>query len=556
MSTLGLNIIVGGNEEKELERCLKSYTQGDLLDELVVTQTFEDDKVRAVIEKYGARREFFAWNKNFSDARNYSFSKSTTEHILWTDSDDEVRPDDFKKLQELKSKISNYDIILLDYVYSHDEKDNAVLVLPRERIVRNCERIKWHDPIHEYLNMDVPPEKMLKTKIQIQHYRTKPYDPNRNLDALRIAYGDGSCSPRLKFYFGKELSDCGYWEEAVPVLEKYIEEAADFRDNQTVACIRMSKYYFDKNEFATAKTYAMKGIRFNSIYAENYVTLGTIFEIENDFDSAASYYKEALTKKLDGGMSQIVDFYGFIPAAKLAMLYFNKKDFEQSSKFCALALQHKSDNAQILELKKVIDNEVSRVAAGSTLKEEDIKNLKQFLDQLGFSMDLQKNTSSYADVRLAKVKVLDIVWLIPTLDITNPSTRIRRYNVSNKLHEIGVPSRIISDYYGKNVYELRNDIGGASVVVFTQYSSYDLELMKYLRSIGIKLVFDHCEGIFGYPGEHECMREAHMISCCSTKLAEMTNAHGMMHTFVLKDSVEEVSFKTPHKYKRDLELSL
>jgi tetratricopeptide (TPR) repeat protein len=114
----------------------------------------------------------------------------------------------------------------------------------------------------------------------------------------------------------------------------------------TVACIRLSKFYYDGKNYSAAKIYAMKGIRFNSIYAENYVTLGTIFEIENDTESAASYYKEALTKKLEGGMSQIVDFYGFIPAAKLALLYFSKKDYEESLKYCDRALQHKSDNVR------------------------------------------------------------------------------------------------------------------------------------------------------------------------------------------------------------------
>jgi len=536
---LGLNIIVGKGEEKELERCLKSCTQGELFDEMVVTQTFEDENVRAVIEKYGARREFFAWVKDFSLARNKSFSHSTSEMIIWLDSDDVIKPDDFKKLQELKPKIKDFDIVLIDYVYNHDERDNATLVLPRERIVRNCDYIKWHDPIHEYLNMDVPPNKILKTKIKIDHYRVKNYDPSRNLDALRLAYGEGKCSPRLKFYFGKELSDCGYWEEAIKVLEPYIEEGVDFRDNMTVACIRLSKYHYENKNYAAAKTYAMKGIRFNSIYAENYVTVATIFEIENDLDSAASYYKEALTKKLDAGMSQIVDFYGFIPAAKLAILYFAKKEYEECLKYCDIALQHKSDNVQIAELKKTVSIETERMKKGSTIREEDEARLRKMLEELDFKIDIQKNNHEYAEIRLSRIRKLEVVWLVPTLDLDNPSIRIRRYNVSKKMEELKVPSRIITNYYGRNVFDLRNEIGPATVVVFTQYSSFDLELMRHLKPLGIKTVFDHCEAIFGYPFEHECMIEADLVACCSTKLEELTNKNGVARTAVLKDAVEE-----------------
>jgi glycosyltransferase involved in cell wall biosynthesis len=546
---LGLNIIVGKGEEKELERCLKSCIQGDLFDELVVTQTFEDDAVRSVIEKYQARREFFAWVKDFAAARNYSFSKSTTRYIMWLDSDDEIKSEEFKKLQELKPKLYNYDIVLVDYVYNHDEKDNPMLVLPRERIVKNCDQIKWHDPIHEYMNMDVPPERVCKTKIRVDHYRTKPYDPNRNLDALRLAYKDGQCSPRLKFYFGKELSDCGYWDEAIKVLEPYLEEAADFRDNMTVACIRLSKYYYENKNYSAAKTYAMKGIRFNSIYAENYVTVGMVFEIENDPNSAASYYKEALTKTLEGGMSQIVDFYGFIPAAKLALLYFAKKDYEETLKYCDLALKHKSDNVQMMELRKTVSIELERSKRGRTIREEDEAKLVGVLESLNFKMEIQKNNQDFADIRVSRVKVLEVVWLIPGLDLDNPSTRIRRYNVSNKMEQLGVSSRIITGYYGKNVYELRNEIGSATVVVFTQYSQSELELMRHLRPLGIKVVFDHCEALFGYPFENECMAESDMIACCSTKLEELTKERGFSRTAVLKDSFEERTPNVPVVYE-------
>jgi len=148
---------------------------------------------------------------------------------------------------------------------------------------------------------------------------------------------------------------------------------------------------------------------------------------------------------------------------------------------------------------------------------------------------------------------LDVVWLIPQLDLDNPSIRIRRYNVSQKMIQLKIPNKIISNYYGKSVYDLRNEIGSATVVIFTQFGEFDLDLMKHLKPIGIKIVFDHCEALFGYPFEHECMREAHMIACCSTKLAELTNQQGMMHTTVLKDAVEEVKPKKRHIYRHPWE---
>jgi glycosyltransferase involved in cell wall biosynthesis len=536
---LGLNIIVGPEDKDVLDRCLRSC-QGDLFDEIVITMAMkeEDVGIRALAEGYGANVYFFKWVEDFSAARNYSFSKATTEYIFWLDSDDIIKSDQYEELLKIKPDIYKWDIIILNYIYTHDDKDKPVLVLPRERIVKKCDYISWHDPIHEYLNLNVPHNKLKKFNINVDHYRVKPHNPSRNIDALRKVYESDKCSERIKFYFGKELADCGYWEEALTVLEPYIKTGKDFADNLTTACIRLSRYYLDKSDYASAKNYAMEGIRFNSIYAENYVLLGTVYENEKDLDTAALYYKEALNKKLEGGMSQIVDFYGFIPSAKLALLYYGKKDLDNSLKYCEKSLTYKTEDKQMNELLKLIKLEQKRLSKGSVIPEEVLNGIKAYLMNINLEAQILCNNIDYCDLRLSRVIKLEVVWMIPVYDVFNPSIRIRRININNKLNEISIKSKIIRDYYDKNNYEIRNQIEDASVVIFTQYSEKDLEIIKYLRNIGIKCVFDHCEALFGFPFERECMEEVDLITCCSTKLMELTNEQGLMHTVSLKDAVE------------------
>ena len=551
---LGLNVIVGPDDKDVLERCLKSCV-GDLFDEIVITLSMpkDDPEIRAVAESYGAKTFFFKWVDDFSAARNFSFSNSTSHYILWLDSDDIIKPSEYQKLLELKPQIANWDIIIMNYVYSHDDKDNPVLVLPRERIVKNCDHIKWHDPIHEYMNLDVPHDRLKRVSINVDHYRIKSHNPARNIEALKKVYESGTCSERIKFYYGKELADFGSWEKAVSVLDPYIKKGADFADNLTTACIKLARYYMDKKDFSSAKSYALKGIRFNSIYAENYVILGSVFEHDGDHETAISYYKEALTKKLDGGMSQIVDYYGFIPAAKLALVYYAQKDYEKGMKYCSLALKHKPDNEQMVELYKLMTNEEERLSKGMTLKEEDISKIREILSKNDFSMNILKNNADFCDLRLKKIRNLKVVWLVPTVDSSNPSIRLRRLNICNQMVSMGIESTILTTYYGTNIFDLRNTIDDANVVIFTQFSKEDFELMKHLKSVGIKCVFDHCEAIFNFPFENECMGEADLITCCSTKLEEITNEHGFMRTTVLKDAVENIKFKVKHQYKRDWE---
>ena len=133
----------------------------------------------------------------------------------------------------------------------------------------------------------------------------------------------------------------------------------------------------------------------------------------------------------------------------------------------------------------------------------------------------------------------DIAWLIPVLDLSNPSIRIRRYNISNKMNFLGVRSKIISDYYGRTLGDIKEEIGDAKIVIITQCTERDLRIIQYLKAYNYKFVFDHCEAIFNLPHEASILSSVDMISCCSTLLRDLTRQHGFEHATVLKDAIED-----------------
>lgn len=545
---LGLNIIVGPKESEELERCLKSC-QGELFDEIVVTNTSGDKEVQEVIDKYADIKPFFAWVNDFSKARNYSFSHATTKFILWLDADDVIKPSNYKKLLELKKsgRLDTLDIALIDYVYYHDNEDKPVVVLPRERIVRNTSSLKWHDPIHEYINMDG--QRIERFPIRIDHYRTKPYDPNRNLSLLKQEYDKGGCSTRIKFYYGKELADNGNYDKAVPVLEDYVNIGQGFIDNLSVACIRLSRYYYHINrDLEAAKRYALKGIGFNSDYAEHFVMIGDIYAEKGEYESAIRYFKEALTKDLTGGMSQLVDYYGFIPSQKLAIIYSNNRNYKEAKKYSDIALSYKKEDS-VVELGKMIDRELEKISRGSVLNNEREKEVTELLQGKGYSVQVEENNYDFAFLKLTRDVEIEVVWMVPVEGQFDPAIRLRRLNIDAKLKELGYKSRIIKEYHGRSIYDIRNEVGDANVVVFSQYGEFDLELIKYFKSIGKKIVRDHCEGMFGFPFEDECFKEADVVTCCSTKLEQMTKDQGHNHTVVIKDAIEERKPIVAHNYE-------
>lgn len=140
-----------------------------------------------------------------------------------------------------------------------------------------------------------------------------------------------------------------------------------------------------------------------------------------------------------------------------------------------------------------------------------------------------------------------IAWMIPDLDLKNPSIRIRRYNVHLKLVSTGITSVVKSDYYTTPLYQLVGELMPFDIIIFTQIAQMDSVLMKLLKDIGKKIVFDHCEALFNIGAEDACMKTADKITCCSTHLAELTNSNGYANTVVLKDPLEEITVE--HKYE-------
>ncbi len=545
---LSLCLIVGPGEEKELKRCLDSC-KGNLFDEIAVTVAAPemDEKVKEVALQYTDNVTYFKWIKDFSAARNFNFSQAHYSTIFWTDSDDIITPENYKKFLNLKSTLYDFDMVLIQYNYAHDERNNPVVVLPRERIVRNCDRIKWHDRIHEYLNMDSSMKIKKEDDVFTDHYRVKPFDPHRNLDILEEEYNNPNCSARIKFYYGKELADTNDWDKAVPVLEDCLNTGDGFRDNLAIAAIKLSRYYFSKRDFGAAKATALKGISFSDSYAENQTLLGDVSWEQGDKDNAIRYFKEAMTKKFGAaGMSQIVEYYQFIPSWRLASIYLVQRDFNNALKYCNKALESKPDSKELKEMRSIIVKNSQVNQDNVVLKNEFKKSFEELAEKLHLKFEVEENGIEYAKILLKKDTSLNVTWFTAGFYLEDPSFRIRRYNVSNSLKEsIGVNSSLLPNYRGRNIYDIRNTVGDAKVLIFTCFGSEELELIKFFKGLGKKIVFDFNESIFGIPYQKEIFNECDAIVCCSVALAEITAQNGYSKIAVIRDPVERINEPKP-----------
>lgn len=86
-------VIITFNEEKNIERCIKSVT--DFADEILVVDSFSKDQTEDICKKYDVRfvRHSF---QGYIEQKNWALSQSTYDHVLSLDAD-EVVSEELKK---------------------------------------------------------------------------------------------------------------------------------------------------------------------------------------------------------------------------------------------------------------------------------------------------------------------------------------------------------------------------------------------------------------------------------------------------------------------------
>lgn len=152
MVSISLCMIVK-NEENVLKRCLDSIC--DLVDEIIIVDTGSTDSTKEIAKKYTDKLYDFVWTDDFSDARNYSFSKCTKDYIYVADADEYLDDNNRREFKILKDNLyPEIEIVQMMYeTISH----NTVLNINREyrpKLFKRLRQFVWINPIHETVRLD------------------------------------------------------------------------------------------------------------------------------------------------------------------------------------------------------------------------------------------------------------------------------------------------------------------------------------------------------------------------------------------------------------------
>ena len=210
MVSVSLCMIVK-NEADVLGRCLESVS--GLVDEIIIVDTGSADRTREIAARFTGKIFDFPWRDDFAAARNESFSHASMDYCLWLDADDVLLEADQAAFLALKEALDpSVSVVMAPYHTGFDENGHVTFSYYRERLIRNRAGMRWEGAVHEAI---APMGKILYADFAVTHRKTRPADPDRNLNIYRAQLAAGAeLEPRQQFYYGRELYYHRRWEEA------------------------------------------------------------------------------------------------------------------------------------------------------------------------------------------------------------------------------------------------------------------------------------------------------------------------------------------------------
>ncbi|GIP35603.1 glycosyltransferase [Paenibacillus sp. J2TS4] len=205
MIKLSLVMIVR-NEEKKLERCLKSVQA--LVDEIVIVDTGSEDSTLEIAKAYNVKLFQYPWNNHFSEARNFALSKSTGDWNLILDADEWVTKGNRQQLNTIMDNQQAIGRIRITSSFFDGEESYTHCYTSR-LIPRG---IFYKGRIHEQIDSALP---RVDCELEVAHdgyYKTDKSE--RNLALLLSEIQDYPDDPYLHYQTAKEYYGISDYENA------------------------------------------------------------------------------------------------------------------------------------------------------------------------------------------------------------------------------------------------------------------------------------------------------------------------------------------------------
>lgn len=347
--TITLAMIVK-NEQQVIERLLKSVYSA--FDQIVIVDTGSTDNTRKICAKYGTVYRY-KWTDNFSEARNFAFSKATCQYIMWLDADDIMDQSSIDKLKQWKSSSSNPDTVMAKYVAAKDINGDASVWYYRERIVRNCLLACWQGVIHEAI---APFGEVEYANFEVEHCPIAAHT-SRNLRIFRKMIKQGATlDERMTYYYARELYYKAYYSKALTVLKKFVKQPNAYYVDTIEAYKIICRIYMYKEKYRLAVKAVLDALLVDYPDAEQCCLLGDAFLQQNALECAKRWYVLALSCQ-NTNRGFVNNRYGFYyPLMQLCLTCDRLGQREQSYMYHKMVAQKYPDDPSVVYNEQYFQN--------------------------------------------------------------------------------------------------------------------------------------------------------------------------------------------------------
>jgi glycosyltransferase involved in cell wall biosynthesis len=305
------------NEEALLTRCLDSYQH--LYDELIIVDTGSIDRTKEIAAEYTDKIYDYAWNGDFSAARNFAFSKATCDYILSADADELLDLKNQQAFLSLKEVLlPEIDIVQMKYINS--KEFNTVYnaqVEYRPKLFKRLRTFQWISPIHETIRLEPI---VFDSDIEILH-KPQSSHTQRDLDTVANAIRHGvHLENYVLIMLCKELFISGTDKDFLSLSELFknsIVGAYNDEDcKRNIDCV-LARIYRLENDYNNFFKLCLKTVATNPC-AEIFMELGLYFQEQKDYEEAILWYINALSEA-----PSIIDIHssGDLPLFQLSACY-------------------------------------------------------------------------------------------------------------------------------------------------------------------------------------------------------------------------------------------
>jgi tetratricopeptide (TPR) repeat protein len=302
------------DEEEWIAQCLQSVSP--IISEIIVVDTGSADDTVRIAESFGAKVFFREWTDDFSDVRNFSLSKATSDWILVLDADEAIASEELSTLQQLTGD----DSICYEFLQRHYSNDHRLSFFkPCRGEYREWERhyggffesnlvrlfprhpgISYRGRVHELVEhsiRDLGKHRIVRTRIPIHHYgHTEEVRRKKKKSQLYSPLGEEKLREdptnwQAFFEMGVEHNVNGRYSDSV---EAFLKSLA-LNPQYVPTWVNMGYVLCEMEKYKEAISALMKAIQLDKNCHEGYCNLGVVFLRIQDFKRA----EHALVKAVE-----------------------------------------------------------------------------------------------------------------------------------------------------------------------------------------------------------------------------------------------------------------